>query len=833
MSGVRTRPDPDDELLDDPNVRAQIERTGVSTDPGAPGVFEGAGKATIEGIPRGIHEAGATAMTVGGGLVNRGIWLAQSLVTEGGIDNHAPLQAIDDAYDERQALIDAEVEKDLKRARDLRPDPMTSGAAALIGNDLAAMLPRTSAATALGNPLRGAVAAGAPAGQAEADRLEAAGVDPETAGKAGAFTGAALGVGALLPAGNILKGAIPDALAAAGGNVGLGVANRAAVHQALLNGGYTDQAAQYQAWDGTAILTDAAFSLLLSGGHHVLGAKRTEAVLTQRVADFFREGDGLVPVDRAAAEASAAAKTNALDALLAGEPIHVADRVEGAGFVSTEPTHDPHQLRDAVAFIVDLESGGRLNAKNPNSSATGPGQFIDATWLATLSKHRPDLVEGKTKAQQLALRTDPTIAREMLTRLTEDNAAALRAKGVEPTRMALYLAHHFGAKRVPGMLGDLDAPMESILTPKELEANPTYRGKSVREVVAGFAKRARGARDNLLARESADLVDSHLEELGARSRDGLLSKDEAAALRKEDADLEALLRQHYTQQRDNVLAANPLRDGEVAFAEKRRVEIRSALERSHSAVAFGRELADFQAKLDKLPDSDAALIALAAKLRGPVRRSTPRIAAPERAPTTAPAAASPKVSEPAAVAPGMVRLYHGGEADDGSDVAGDVHFSTSRDYARAYAAKSGGGGRVYWIDVPESELDGDIANGIVPRSSIALPAERARAMKPVDEPAPAPAALDAAASSGEPPESTRAAASGEQGAELSTDIAAAREIAAELPDEPVLVGTDADGEPIYRSVREVLADIEKQVKQEELDAEAYARAASCFLRRGG
>jgi len=61
---------------------------------------------------------------------------------------------------------------------------------------------------------------------------------------------------------------------------------------------------------------------------------------------------------------------------------------------------------NVVDRIVGVESGGRADAKNPNSSATGAGQFISSTWLNTVKEHRPDLMEGRTTAEVLALRND-------------------------------------------------------------------------------------------------------------------------------------------------------------------------------------------------------------------------------------------------------------------------------------------------------------------------------------------------------------------------------------------------------------------------------------------
>jgi len=84
-----------------------------------------------------------------------------------------------------------------------------------------------------------------------------------------------------------------------------------------------------------------------------------------------------------------------------------------------------------------LESGGRLDARNPNSSATGPFQFIDST------------------ARQYGLtdRTDLAASADAAARLARDNAAHLRrVLGREPTAAELYLAHQQGAGGAASML---------------------------------------------------------------------------------------------------------------------------------------------------------------------------------------------------------------------------------------------------------------------------------------------------------------------------------------------------------------------------------------------
>jgi hypothetical protein len=78
-----------------------------------------------------------------------------------------------------------------------------------------------------------------------------------------------------------------------------------------------------------------------------------------------------------------------------------------------------------VDQIIGVESGGNPNARNPKSSAAGLGQFIDSTWLSTLAKHRPDLIEGKSREELLSLKSDPQLSRDMTAAYAADNSGIL------------------------------------------------------------------------------------------------------------------------------------------------------------------------------------------------------------------------------------------------------------------------------------------------------------------------------------------------------------------------------------------------------------------------
>ena len=59
---------------------------------------------------------------------------------------------------------------------------------------------------------------------------------------------------------------------------------------------------------------------------------------------------------------------------------------------------------NVVDRIVQIESGGDPKAKSATSSATGLGQFIDGTWIATIKEHRPDIYASMSRTEILALR---------------------------------------------------------------------------------------------------------------------------------------------------------------------------------------------------------------------------------------------------------------------------------------------------------------------------------------------------------------------------------------------------------------------------------------------
>lgn len=142
-------------------------------------------------------------------------------------------------------------------------------------------------------------------------------------------------------------------------------------------------------------------------------------------------------------------------------------------------------LSGTVGKIIGAESSGVANAKNPRSTATGAGQFIDSTWVSTLSRNRPDLVKGKSRQQILEMRKDPKLSGQMTEAYANENAEGLKKAGLPVTEGTIYLSHFAGLGGARSLLrANPNASAESVLGSKAANDNPkTIKGKTVGEVI--------------------------------------------------------------------------------------------------------------------------------------------------------------------------------------------------------------------------------------------------------------------------------------------------------------------------------------------------------------
>ncbi|MEM1046347.1 MAG: M23 family metallopeptidase [Pseudomonadota bacterium] len=146
-----------------------------------------------------------------------------------------------------------------------------------------------------------------------------------------------------------------------------------------------------------------------------------------------------------------------------------------------------------VNKIIRVESAGNATAKNPLSTATGLGQFIESTWLRMIRTYRPDLSKSLTRAEILALRTDPTLSREMVHNLARENEAKLKSRGHAITAGRLYLAHFLGPDGAHTVLSAAaETDLLSLLGAPVIKANPFLTGKDAQWVAAWAERKMSG-----------------------------------------------------------------------------------------------------------------------------------------------------------------------------------------------------------------------------------------------------------------------------------------------------------------------------------------------------
>lgn len=151
---------------------------------------------------------------------------------------------------------------------------------------------------------------------------------------------------------------------------------------------------------------------------------------------------------------------------------------------------------DFTNQTINAESGGNPNAANPNSSALGLGGFINSTWLDMIRKYRPDLAQGKTDQQILALRTGPgsdALNRQMVGAYAQQNGQTLTGAGFDATPGNLYLAHFAGPGGALAVLkADPNAPVGQLLGPQVVAANPFLKGMTAGQLAQWAAGKVGG-----------------------------------------------------------------------------------------------------------------------------------------------------------------------------------------------------------------------------------------------------------------------------------------------------------------------------------------------------
>ncbi|TPK46488.1 MULTISPECIES: M23 family metallopeptidase [unclassified Mesorhizobium] len=167
------------------------------------------------------------------------------------------------------------------------------------------------------------------------------------------------------------------------------------------------------------------------------------------------------------------------------------EAIDPLGTVTAVASNDS-AVETLTERIVHVESGGSARAKNPNSSATGAGQFITKTWIRMMNTYRPELARTLSTDDLLALRYDATISREMVRNLAREGEAYLRQRGHQITAGRLYLCHFLGMEGAHQVLSASgSAQLSAVLGSAVIQANPFLTGKTASYVV-DWAERKMG-----------------------------------------------------------------------------------------------------------------------------------------------------------------------------------------------------------------------------------------------------------------------------------------------------------------------------------------------------
>lgn len=232
-------------------------------------------------------------------------------------------------------------------ARDLRPDPLTAGAAENIVFALTKGLSKAVGAGMLLGPAGGAATFGASEGMTTAEDLAEQGVDQATRTKAGAVVGAVNAVGMALPvAGKTL--AQTAALVAVGGPASF-VAQQQAVRSILENADYGKIAQQYDPLDPTGLalsfLLPAGFATWAKSGA-IMASVRSKGKAGKPAAEPMPAEPAATPHETVTTQAEMDAAmvhnlTIARDAHESGDPAALAAIAPKVGAGETAPITEP------------------------------------------------------------------------------------------------------------------------------------------------------------------------------------------------------------------------------------------------------------------------------------------------------------------------------------------------------------------------------------------------------------------------------------------------------------------------------------------------------------
>lgn len=162
-------------------------------------------------------------------------------------------------------------------------------------------------------------------------------------------------------------------------------------------------------------------------------------------------------------------------------------------------------LPTGIAQIARLIHAGEGTGQNPDSSAKGPYQFVDGTFVEQFRKNYPDRAKGMSKSQIINLKYGPegaSISSQMGPRFIADNAKTIQRGGHTPDAGNVYLAHFLGAGTALKVLNaDPSAPISRLVKQDAIDANKILRNGATAGSVINWARGVMAKKERELSRQ--------------------------------------------------------------------------------------------------------------------------------------------------------------------------------------------------------------------------------------------------------------------------------------------------------------------------------------------
>lgn len=235
---------------------------------------------------------------------------------------------------------------------------------------------------------------------------------------------------------------------------------------------------------GGALVTPAALiaGIVKFGGDKVLSAVLTKP-RTLKAVSVALEKNTPQATNAAVRAIDASAKTSQKNLT----PAVAVSAATGASFsmVSSEDAN-AGEFNDYAKYakkVIQIESGGKADAKAKKGNALGAAQFTEDTWLRMFSKLHPDKAKEWSRERILKERLNPEMSERMAVELAKDNGRILAKLGIPVNENTLYLAHFAGIPVMNRMKGAKpEDPVEKFFSSDQVARNKSVlQGKTVRE----------------------------------------------------------------------------------------------------------------------------------------------------------------------------------------------------------------------------------------------------------------------------------------------------------------------------------------------------------------